>query len=476
MDFRGDHIWQLQQDSSVVEGFVSLIFDLFLLGICHLFAQSICSNFNLRIVYDTQQALSLHTSKVLFVGHGPIGPKWMTRILSGMLSVCTVCVVLLGFSINGLSENTFKPTSFRSVVSIKSPPVLIDLDYDQEFEADNSQTGVRPNKLSHRLIALSVIDRCQTCSYTHCEYMALGFKDVEINHTLSNSWETIETWTKERSAECIVSQKFKEDIVSWRYERNKNHFDLKCSIVINTLDGDSFVNAEHRGPCDLDIEEMRCFKRPSYDDFEIPVHCAAVGQSEKSEVKQLMLFKNSDLPLDIQITPFAMSISNKFTSEQIRKYLDNVAYMSSLDLGDAYKLDLMAFQTISQKVSLDERNSDVANITEIDLRVALPSIIIFLFLMTVKIIVGGSMFFMNNYIKGRKYFNKFTTVPEILELLLENDKPNLTRMAVNACPKIGILKQSMQIGIDRSADRFLSSDSDYDILNEEKDWDEEVVL
>lgn len=472
------HILQLQLDSSIVDGFVSVTFDLLLLSVCHILSQSICSSYNLYHVYDIRQPLLLHSTRTLFSGHGPVGHVRVSRILSFILSFCSICVILLGFSINGRLENTFRSTSYKSVVSIDSPPLPIKLDYLNEYNALQEQKGQRPDRISRRLIALSVLDRCQVCSYSHCEYHGLGFKNVELNGDLVESWNLIDNWTRNGVVECVTSNNFKNGIVSWRYKREKTHADLKCDLESITVSGTNlFTSGKPTGNCDVTIEDMRCFSRPEQGGPDVKTHCAGVGKTKTSKREHLVLFRNSDLPYHPEITPFAMSLHDKILPEEVQTYLENVAFMASLDLGPAYKLDLMAFATISYDTMLGSRNKDLVNISEINLFIAVPSLVILVLSAVFLITTAISAWIVNVYVKQRQSYNTFSTVPEVLELLVhEKDKTDATIIDGSSFPSIGILKRSFKIGVRKSVDSFLSKSEKCNDDMYNNDWNEEIVM
>lgn len=452
MSFQKGHILLLRVDSSVVDGLVSLIFDVLLLSICNFLSQAICSHYIIHTVYNAQRPLSLHSTRVLYFGHGLVGPERISRILCFILSIATLTVIILGLSIKGRTAGVY-----RSFVGIASPPLVAQLDYENEYELGEEQFVLRPNFISRRLVAFTLMDKCWTCRYSHCAYMGISFTDEEVNGQLVPSWATIEKWSHSKSVQCVMD---KAVTVSWTDITKKSPAHLQCELEsIEVPDEGSFIKGTPKGKCDLFLKDVRCYRRRKQGGPKIAVHCAALGKADGADSLYLIVFLDAKHIRNVEIAPFAMSKHVNLPSEQIETYLKNVAFFSSLDLGPAPKLDLMAFSTVIYNAELETPNANMVNVTEVDLRIAIPCLVILFLTLTVLCLVFMTTWILIVHSKKRKHFNSLSTVSEILELLLpcsEALEPNSS----NRCPppSIGILRESLRIGVRRSWSDFILPD------------------
>lgn len=454
--FDSPYILRLPINSAIVEGVVSVTFDLILIGITETLCQAVSSNYNLRIVYDFRRALSLRSRRVFLLGTGTVGHRWLSRTLSIVLSVCALSVIILGFAINGHEEVKTVDERYKTYCSIPFPPNPVEFDYDAEYKVAVNQTRHQPNLLSQRIIAIDLMSHCLNCNYSTCEYLAYAFKNDRLEATTLVEGDEAR---RNLFGECISRRTFRRDVVARHYNRGVN-LPLSCDVSevrVSFEEGESFAKAKIvSSDCDIDVQMMMCFRRVGHD-----THCAGFGrmQNEPPDSHRLgvILVHNVGkvLKKEVQLHPYEMSVY-RLTDKQHEVYIKDVAYLASLEFADLWKLDLLPFVHVEYDVMLPVKTSENINVSDIDLRIAVPCAVITTFLVIFLSMVAFTTWFSSVHSKRRKYFNSFSSVPEILELLVEES------IEVNRCtrnpimtPSIGIRNDTALIGVQSPEEDFI---------------------
>lgn len=408
------YIITFKVSSALVEGLVSLILDILLLALLEKVCQCICSNHSLWKVFDKRSNLHIHSSTVLFTSEGPVGQRWLTRYLSIFISICAICTIILGFTINGRSDNQYFGSSYGTVVHIPNKPRPLDLDYMNEYRVAPNQNGKRPEFISKRLAALPALSLCQRCDYTHCEFLGYAMPNEKYGTDLANA----ETVIRNLNSTCISEDQFSSDLVSWRYSPTEAigvHCELtkiKTKVSASNPMGDGETQVVEKS-CDLErIEMMKCFYRAGY-----PIHCAGIGRFKETGSMHLIVANDLN-DTNIQVTPSIIR-AKSMSFEHRERYLENIAFMASIDLDAAWKLDLMAVAKLSYNVKLQVRDMGAEEIyvTDIDTRIALPCTSIPLLGFLILLIFSFFQWIIVVYKKQRWNCNRFASVSDFLQLI-----------------------------------------------------------
>lgn len=449
---RPAHILQLSTNSALLEGTVSIVFDLVFLASAELLIAQICASHNLRLVYDAGTVLRLRprNARSLTLALAPVaaGPSGLSRALSFLLLIVTAAVVVLGFSINGRSQNEFTHYVVRSLASIHAPPAPLSFNYRDEYRFDRNQSeDEKPRWQSGRLVALQMIDKCLVCQYSSCNYLAYVFPSAILGSELLDT----QNIRKLPKGVCVTKTTFREDVINWSYSRAQKSPRRKCKMerieVSSKVDDVPTSGKPVVQSCDFTIVMTRCYRRK-----DAKTRCAMVGRFEADQRMHVLVARNAEPEsglVDLQIAFFEMARVTKLTTQQMQQYLDGVSFLASLNLAPAYKLDLMAFVHVTYNEILQRRNvlKDM-NVSDVDIRLAIPSMIILVTTAVVLGVVALKGWVVEVYSKERQYFNSFTTVPDVLELLLESGAHvNRGRKEKGFSPAVGIRRDTARIGV-----------------------------
>lgn len=124
--------------------------------------------------------------------------------MSLLIAACTVCVIILGFSINGTTVAQFETISYRSLIAITGNPQDIDLDAEYEFVQGSSDESAPKRLLSHRLVAMQNSYACHAICYSHLTIFAYVFKDIYLNKSKVDFGKMF------TDSECLTSNSFNE--------------------------------------------------------------------------------------------------------------------------------------------------------------------------------------------------------------------------------------------------------------------------
>lgn len=452
-------VLELQVDSSLLDGFIAVLFDLVLLALVHYASQSICASVNIGRVYDRKVSLPLMSPRLFLFQGGLIGHRPAVAFLKVTLTLCALAAILLGFSVNGRDEHTFTEKKVASLIVIREQIQVLDIDMVNSFQVEEGQVAKVPAKVSNELLALRIIDRCQFCEYYSCQYFGYAF-DEKLNSSLSSFWDQL----KKFRGKCVTKKEFDKDLVSHTYTRRKGHSQVTCDVEelrVNIPDGNLTGSAQVFGKdnCrDLDLFQVRCFRRSGQPD-----HCAAHGVTreddriDKEKKSLLLVFHNASNPKNPSITPSRLIREKPKDKELIARYLDNVAFMSSIDLAAAYKLDLMAIARIEHNVSLLSRDLDKEKVSVSDIHLAVFIPCVFISLLSLFGLAGTAIYFWYKtiYSKDRRYFNSFTSVADILELIPRGrEQLNRSRKDPRLTPVVGVLVETMELQVRSQGQSF----------------------
>lgn len=450
---------QLPIDSNVVEVVCALIFDVVLIGAIELLCQAICSNYNLHQVYDTPRALTLRSRRFAMFGEGLIGIPWLSSLFTVVLTLCVASNIAIGFSVTGRSANVFRTTTYATMVTVLHPPQLLHIDYTTEFallgSRQNNATGMveeeqedeedgkgrtyrrRPEYLSRRLSALRKTDWCQMCNFTHCNIVAYAYRSGVLDKSLVNETEAFDS----HLATCVSEVNFEKDVVmatSERVNQNTAYCKFKSFSVLTNSTNISADNAAQSGTliasdsqisyefdyCHYHISHMSCYIRPSHS-----TRCAAIGKllpqyvRTPDEQRQLSLIVVKDIRTPnegMDIERISLSLSYNLTAEyDMRQYTSIVAFLAAIDVAQTFMLDLIPFVSFLYDVPLRQRSEKEENVADVDLRLAVPCVMFVWMAALVLGMTACATWMMFVWRKKRQNFNSFASVPDLLELLVE---------------------------------------------------------
>lgn len=454
---------QLPIDSNVVEVVTALIFDVLLIGAIELLCQAICSNYNLHQVYDTPRALTLRSRRFAMFGDGLIGIPWLSSLFTAVLALCVASNITIGFSVNGRSASVFRTANYATMVTVMDPPELLQVDYTKEFaildtfqgnstdmteeKDENDEEGRRrrhkrrPEYLSKRLVALQKNDWCQVCNFTHCNIVSYAYRSEVLESSLVNATDLFEHGV----ATCVSARNFRDEMIMATSERlNQNTASCKfksLSVVSNSTNSTFDDNAEQSGTliasddevsyefdyCHYDVTHMSCYSRPGH-----ATRCAAIAKllpqyvrtSDEERQLSLIVVKDIGTPDNgMDISRISLSLSYNLTMDyDMRQYTSTVAFLSAIDVAPTFILELIPFVSFLYDVPLRERSEKEQNVADVDLRLAVPCVMFVVMAALVLAMTAGATWTMFVWRKKRQNFNSFATIPDLLELLVEQQR------------------------------------------------------
>lgn len=440
------YIYTVQANSSVLEGVFALIFDVFILGSSAFFAHSICSSFNLFLIYDKRRTVRLRVPRLVVMGQGPAGHWWLSSILSALLFLCGAAVVAIGFSVNGRTETKFTPKVFPAVVGRAENLVPLVFDYDTEYSAVEEDGASRPGKVSQRIVAIGRSDECKINGFSGDLELAHAYNSTQIDKRL------VSGTSREIQPICISKKNFREDL-QWRVVRGARPKDAECSFseVRPKFEGNSSTASASFDvdQCDLDLKTMQCFRRDRKPD-----HCVALGyfnweddEGGSNFFKYMVLLPNAtDNPAITEVTPMFSALN--ISEEHYGRFALNAAYFASLEMADRVeKIESMAIGGVRENVTLYER-SDVVNVSDIDLRIFVPALVFCVVLVVSLLIISTAMWYVSVFSKGRQHFNKFCSIQEVLQVLCEGSQSrDKTQHDRKLFPSVGLRRNQPQLAV-----------------------------
>lgn len=431
MSVNASYLRDIDVESSVISGLIVLLFDIVLLGIIKAEIQVLCTTANLSLIYDRRSTVSPTTSRIGCLTGSPIGQKRLVRWFSVIIIAVTFSVIVLGFSVDGKTSKKFEEQRYSSMVFRASEPPF--LDFENEFSL--SANGDR--RISRRVSAIMAIHACSRSNFTHLTEYAYAYRDLSVDKTRINASTVLHS-------DCITKDQFKYERIlnvgpmlssTSPFECEFN--DLKPSFEDNSVTG--YATFSPSSQCDLKISRLSCFRTGG------TTSCAGAGVREEDGNNKAYIVVLPDIedPGSASVAQISL-VDNENLYERIAS---NVALYSFLMGGGAaaYYFSEIVFSDIIHNVTL-ERSIGSHEVSEIDLRLAIPTVI---FICIIAIVLGASAFvfwFKVVYLKGRLHYNSFCTVPEVLTLA---DDANETKLKENSHKRryIGIRQDMPVLGI-----------------------------
>lgn len=448
MSAGGARTLQLSVNSSLVSGVAAVLFDILLLSVVKALSQSLCASDNLRRVYDNRRFVAPSTSRLGCLTAAPVGSKTLSRLFSLLIVASTVCVIIVGFAINGTTVRRYQPLTYRSVVRISNTPVAIDYEQDLEILPQTDAAG-QQSLVAKRVVATSDIFACQSNNNSHISLFAYAFKETFLDDAKVNINERFD------DGECITPDRFDDQRAVRQYPMALTLPNVACSFDSVTparIDGKKTSVADFATTkCDIDISRLQCYSKKA-----TPVDvttCAGVGLGKAKGAEDILfvtLIPNIAEPYTIQTT----AVDVKPDPADYERYAANVAFIAAAGFGGG--IPFYAYHAVSNvdyNVTLQHRIED-ADVSEIDLRLAIPTLGFLgattLILFIASIILGICVV----YNKGRIGYNRFCSVPEILQLSGPKHVSKLRRggrqrryIGVReSSPTVGVLRPDEQCG------------------------------
>lgn len=429
------HVLTIGIDSNVVEVTAALLFDVLLLSLIEYLCQAICAHHNLYRVYDSPSGvLPLRARRLALFGDGLIGAPWLSSVLTVVLALVVASNIIVGFAVTGRSEPVYHAVKYAAVVGTAADNAVLVVDPTREISDDVDNYDRQPTYLSSRLVALKKMDWCQTCNYTHCTTFAYAYENDELGTELVHVGEAYDSYR----ATCVSGQNFRDARVMATPTRVKQK-EGWCGILEMDVDYNNSNSSSNSGVngsmllgignihkkeyCHFDIQKPRCIQRPKHETI-----CATIGQHKRdppdTTERYLMLMNipagDSKPPNLFDVSRIAASVSQRLHNDTWERYMETAAFMAAVGLGPAYMLQLMPFATFSANQTLLRRDVDnrTRNVSDVDLRVALPGVVVVIVTAGVLLAVAGVTWglFVRRYDRGG--CNAFASVTELVEVMV----------------------------------------------------------
>lgn len=432
---------QLRANSSLVSGLAAVLFDILLLGVLKTLTQSLCSTANLYLVYDSRRPVAPSTSRLGLLVGGPVGPRLLSRVFSLLIAAATACVIVIGFSINGKNVAVFESVTYRTRVRITGVP--LDIDFDREFAVvDAKEKHSVPQKLvSKRLLAIANSWTCLVSNYTHLILFDYVLKDNFLDRTLLDISSGFGG-----NAECVRGEYFKEPHIGRSFPRPLPLKAANCDLenitpVFGEGNNKGIANFTTKF-CEVNFPPMQCFT-----DYHTSCSAVGVGKGDDEGSTYVVLVANSMDPQGAQIVRVD-PLHDKSLHEQ---YAANVAFMSAIGIpAEVANLAHMAITNFEYNVTLQRRRGTEEEVSEIDLRLAVPAVCVVLVLTVLLGLMASVLWVTVVLLKGRRRYNQFSTVPEILDLAVQMDD-NMEiadgKQSRRRSPFVGVLPERPLLGV-----------------------------
>lgn len=414
-------------NSAIVSGFVAVVFDIFILLLIKTRAQSICEHSIVRLIFDKRLAVSPKASRLGLIFGGPTGPPGISRILSLALAVCTICVVVLGFSVVGSTVTRYERLKYTSVLSVGDRPLNID------FERESRNFGnTRERKFSRRMIAVSMMQLCTEKNYTHTSLYGFAYKDVELDYSLMLRREGLE------GAECMTESNFRQAVAHISYDREPKK---RCAFSSITTTNESATPSAARfktTTCDVQLTHMYCILLGRI------LSCTGVGtrlEEGKNRIYGVSVPHVKDLSIT-QVEP----VPDVVEGSDMAQYAANMAFFQ----GHGFAGGIAAFGPMGvAKFEKDlwlEKSNGTREVSNVNFRIVIPILAIIGMVLGLLLLADGLLWLLVVRRKGRQPFNNFCSVSEVVKLVGELD----IRNGYKNCAKswvVGIRGESPCVGI-----------------------------
>lgn len=474
------HILTIGIDSNVVEVTAALLFDVLLLSLIEYLCQTICAHHNLYRVYDSPSGvLPLRARRIALFGDGLIGSPWLSSVLTVVLALVVASNIIVGFAVTGRSEPVYHAVRYAAVVETAADNAVLIVDHLREIRDDEWNSNREPTYLSSRLVALKKMDWCQTCNYTHCTMFAYAYENDELGTELVHAGEAYDSYR----ATCVSAQNYRDARVMATPTRVKqkegwcgiltmdvDYTNSNISTNTNSADQSMALGIGHNLTyeyCHFDIHPPRCFRRAKHETI-----CATIGRHTRdpkdTTERYLMLMnipEDNKPPNLFDVSRIAASVSQRLPNDTWERYMETAAFMAAVGLGPGYMLQLMPFASFSANQTLLRRDAEdrSRNVSDVDLRVALPGVAVVILTAGVLLAVAGVTWglFVKRYDRGG--CNAFASVTELVEVMADD-----TGMGDERGTGIGRGKQSSDWGL--YDDMGLDDMDDYDDEDSNDRW------
>lgn len=394
-------------NSYIVSGFSMLFFNFVLLGIVKLLCQSICCSANIYRIYEQRLSLAPRRSRLAGVFGGPVGHIKHSRILSVVIAIYAVIVVLIDFSINGVSQTVYEPTVYKSMVQRPPTSEPLDIDYENELKIEGGS-----HLVSTRLVALASANECMNLNFSHHTMMAYAFEDTHIDKTLRPVNAAVKGGT------CVTHNNFKtpEVLFSFRQAPYPDHAcELDSTPLSTSFEEKRLVGTAQvpREKCNITITSVGCFREtPRHDG-----HCAAIGDiadSKGNNRLMVLLMRNASNPKGPEIhemREFQMSS----TTARV-KLATNIAFLSAVGFRySSFTSMYMTLSAVHHNVTLYRKVKH--NYSEVNLSTVLPIFVVVT--VTVLILSAYAFAYWYKFVhkKGRQNYISFYSVEETLGMM-----------------------------------------------------------
>lgn len=410
---------QLDVHSSMASGLAAVFFDILLLGLIKSHAQVLCAIANLHLVYDRRRPIHPTISRFGFLAGGPVGPIQLSRVFSILILLSTACVIVIGFCINGTTVSRYEPRMYSSVVTMGKKPISIDYDKAAPLSPTPSPSGdqdsdapASPQKVARKLVGLSDTYSCMRTNYGYSTLYGYAYRDTLLDY------DPVDISKRLEGGECLVEENFRHESISRSYNLSLPTSDKRCdlsSLITSFPDGSAAqgsatIRTDDR--CDINIlDNFRCCRRP------LRTSCATIGSSHDRRKKDFFVLLTSNVGDNEKFEDVQIVQINSVDKEDYEKYLTVVAFLSAVGFGGGLaNLANMAISDVAYNRTLDKDLGKV-DVTEIDLVVALPALVVVLVTTLLLSILAVVMWVRVVYAKRRLHYNTFVTVPDILDMV-----------------------------------------------------------
>ena len=451
----GESVLILQVNSSLVSGFAALLLDVLLLSIIRYYTQLLCASANIALLYDYRRPIRPTTTRWAALTGGPTGPILLVRFLAFLIMLSTAAVIILGFCINGETVPELEQGVYGAVVNFTGMPTKINFENEFELQPPGCSGDSCKRMVSKHLLALTDPSRCMEKNFTHTLIYSSAYRNLTLD---DEKEELVQLYP---GGICVNQKYFNESWVSRSYEMT-NNADLKCSF--DDIDNPFGEGPASEGPrkvepsidsCDMTVKNMSCYKTDR-------TSCAAWGISEIDTGTAYYMVLIPDIEaMDEETTRIPSAIGKGDPAG----YVDNVAFLSAVGFdGGASRLSNMAVSEVVQNVTLD-RKQVMRNVSTIDLAKAIPAFAVLAITTLVLVVVALVSWVRVVLLKGRREYNTFCSVPEVLELV-----------GVEKVSKFKGRKTSGRlIGICKEDPSIMVCDEDNKKEYTGSDWPEEVM-
>lgn len=333
----------------------------------------------------------------------------------------------------------YERQTYPTVVNITGKPA--DIDFKTEFKrlSRKSRQGESGpvTLVSRRLAAMADSYACIRNNYTHTQLYGYAFNESVLTTEMVNIREKLP------HALCIKTPNFKDSLVVREYEITAPGPPVTCKVRNLTA---SFSGSERfavgnatqfglRG-CAFEVKKMYCFRT----DFTA---CAGIGRGPGEGYERTFAVLVPNIGAGNAVREGVIEVGS-VSEEDERKIAENIAFFSAIGLQSGVaNMANMAITEIRSNVSLYHMVGN-EEISEIDMRIVVPVLSFVAATTTLLVLAASILWFLVMYNKGRRRYNTFSSVSEMLQLA-NPAETRKERVPWGAHPYIGIGKYNPAI-------------------------------